>query len=281
MSKRPLDDRDSDDCAPQKMARRRASAPVPLNQGGQKTCVAYAYAQALSQGLREKYGVPIDPDRLAEKIKGRHPCYKGAYIEQMLTKWNTQHLEAGAAIENLDARYHVKADAVRRIDNFEEAYRAMQKAEAQRMFMLCTIKTPQQGHTRHAVALQACVPGSQKMTAVNSWGANLPYLDVTSDNFVYACTFDPVIVAAEQGDKGCIMEDDARFPKPQEIYVARGKSEQERVEQVVAFEKCKLERDAALAGEQELKSKLREAETKLLQAEERAKNKRARRSKKE
>ena len=58
MSKRPLDDRDSDDCAPQKMARRRASAPVPLNQGGQKTCVAYAYAQALSQGLREKYGAP-------------------------------------------------------------------------------------------------------------------------------------------------------------------------------------------------------------------------------
>ena len=109
----------------------------------------------------------------------------------MFNKWNKQHHEEGAAIENLGAtwRYHVKVDAVRRIDTFEEAYRAMQKAEAQGMSMLCTIKTPQQGHTHHAVALQACVPDSQKMTAVNSWGACVPYPDVTTENFVYACTF--------------------------------------------------------------------------------------------
>ena len=102
-------------------------APVPLNQGGQGTCVAYAYAAALSQGLIEKYGVPSDPDKLAEKIKALCPCYDGEFIEEMLNKWNKQHHEEGAAIENLDAtwRYHVEAGAVRRIDNFEEAYRAM------------------------------------------------------------------------------------------------------------------------------------------------------------
>jgi hypothetical protein len=55
----------------------------------------------------------------------------------------------------------VKLAAVRKIDNFEEAFRAMQSAESQRMYMLCVIKPSQNGHALHAVALRAYVPGKE------------------------------------------------------------------------------------------------------------------------
>ena len=241
---------------------KRAGAALPLDQGKFGTCVAHATATAVSQNLTEKYGLPCPPTKLVEKFKALCPCYEGEKIKDYLEKWNKKHTGDGAAIENLDAtlRYRVKMDAVRKIDNFDEAYRAMQTAESQRMYMLCEIKTSQDDHALHAVALQACVPGKEKMTSVNSWGATEPYKDVTLKNFVYACTFDPIIVAEKEGDKSWIFHGDQKFPQTQEIYVVRRESEKARVESEKtrvseaadfeklkqAFEKLKQEQDAAL-----------------------------------
>ena len=207
---------------------KRAGAALPLDQGKFGTCVAHAIATALSQNLSEKFGVPCPAEKLVEKFKTLIPCYEGGKIKDYLEKWNTMHAEDGACIEYATWLYRVKFD-FRKIDNFEEAYRAMQTAESQRMHMVGVIKTSQNGHSLHAVALQACVPGKEKMTSVNSWGATEPYKDVTLENFVHACTFDPIIVAAKEGDKSWISQGDQKFPQPQEIYVERGKSEKARV----------------------------------------------------
>ena len=87
-----------------------------------------------------------------------------------------------------------------------------------------------------------------------------PYKDETLENFMYACTFDPIIVAEKEGDKSWIFHGDQKFPQPQEIYVVRRESEKARVESEKtrvseaaafeklkqAFEKLKQEQDAAL-----------------------------------
>ena len=207
-------------------AGRGAGAAIPLNQGSFGTCVAYAMASAMCNNLISKYGVPFKEELLVEKLKTLFPCWEGNDVFSMLIEWNKVHLESRASIENMDRtkRYNVHAGDVQKLERFDEAYRAMQTAKAQEMFMLCIIKTSQKGHAHHAVALQAFVPGREKMTSVNSWGAHESYKDVTRHNFVYACSFDPVIVKEVGSDKKS-----KKLPQPQEIYTAR-KTEHLRME---------------------------------------------------
>ena len=54
-----------------------AKLHMPLNQGQAGTCVGYAFAAAVSQNLLAKYGVPVDPEKLADKVKTLCPCWDG------------------------------------------------------------------------------------------------------------------------------------------------------------------------------------------------------------
>ena len=66
------------------------------------------------------------------------------------------------------------------------------------------------------MALVACVPGStEKMKALNSWGANTTYMDVTAENFILAMTFDPIIVQVHRGAHA------EELPEPMELYRSR------------------------------------------------------------
>ena len=76
--------------------------PLPLNQKNTSTCVAYAFSQTLSQNLRMKYGIPIDPKKLVEKIKGLHPCWDGNRIDQICNDWNRKYKDESHWLENDD-----------------------------------------------------------------------------------------------------------------------------------------------------------------------------------
>jgi hypothetical protein len=114
----------------------------------------------------------------------------------MLGEWNTTHATPGAAIEDVDQRkrYNVQVEYTK-ITSFEEARAEMERQEALKLLMLCTMSTDQQGHELHAVALRSTAPGG-KMEAVNSWGANQSLVEITKANFCYAIRFDPLITAA-------------------------------------------------------------------------------------
>jgi hypothetical protein len=47
------------------------------------------------------------------------------------------------------------------------------------------IKTPGV-HSQHAVVVDHAYKQPRHMRAVNSWGADQPFIDVTAENFVYA-----------------------------------------------------------------------------------------------
>jgi len=187
-----------------------------LNQGAFGTCVGYAFAKAMSQGLLGKYGVACNPEAIAEKVKALCPCWGGHETEFMPAEWNKKHDEQGASIEDVDRnkRYRVKVN-FRAIGTFSEAYHEMERAEALKMLMPCTMTTERkaQGHGQHSVALSACIAG--KMEALNSWGASQVFQDVTQDNFVIAVTFDPVITAAWEGEVALPR------PKPTANYALR------------------------------------------------------------
>lgn len=60
-----------------------ASAALPLNQGRFGTCVGHAFAQALTTGVQEKYGVPCYPTLVVEKIQTLCECWEGHFTERM------------------------------------------------------------------------------------------------------------------------------------------------------------------------------------------------------
>lgn len=97
----------------------RATMPPVLDQGKFGTCVGYAFAQALAQGILSMYGVACNPEIIAEKVKVLCPCWKGHQTERMPEEWNNKLNEAGATIENLDRgkRYRVKVN-FRKVDLF-------------------------------------------------------------------------------------------------------------------------------------------------------------------
>jgi hypothetical protein len=174
-------------------AARMERAALPLNQGGFGTCVGHSFAQALTTGIQVKYGVPCDPTLVVEKVKTLCECWDGHHTARMPEEWNAVHASSRASIEDMDKRrrYNVRVDC-RRIDDFAAARREMLRAEHLRTMMPCTIATDAAGHSHHSVALNACVPGcDDKMSALNSWGAQKTYMDVTPSNFQYAMTFEP------------------------------------------------------------------------------------------
>ena len=126
------------------------------------------------------------------------------------------------------------------------------------MMMPCTITTGTAGHGRHSVALTACVPADEgKMVALNSWGAQQTYMDVTPSNFVLAMTFDPVIVKVHAG----ASEEEA--PLPREIYTGRdgefdGRSREEGL---------RRERSTALRAQAEEERRKRAAAERAAEAE--------------
>ena len=193
--------------------------PPVLNQGAFGTCVSYAFAQALQTGLMGKYGVPCNAAELAVQIRTLCPCWNGHDTKRMVEEWNQAHKKESAAITDVDnqKRYNVRL-TFREVLDFEEAYRETERAENLKMFLLCTVKTNEDGHAQHALALAGVFvskAGDKKIQALNSWGANETYMDVSPQNFVSAVTFDPCIVRVYQG------ETSLPIPKPLKAYGAR------------------------------------------------------------
>jgi len=205
-----------------------------LNQGEHGTCVAYAFSLGMTTGLREKYDIACDPEKFVEKVKALCPCWEGHDTERMVEEWNEKHATAGAAIEDVDQRqrYNVKVE-YSRISSFEETHAEMERQEALKLLMPCTMSTDAQGHELHAVALRSTVPGGT-MEAVNSWGAKESLLSVTKANFFYAIRFDPLITAAtKSGDIPL------EIPKVREIFQKR---EQEHRDKRAAAEVAQQQR---------------------------------------
>jgi len=221
----------------------------------------------MTTGLEEKYGIACDPDKFVEKVKALCPCWEGHETEQMLGEWNTMHVTTGAAIEDVDKRkrYNVQVEYTK-ITSFEETRAEMERQQALKLLMLCTMITVQQGHELHAVALRSTAPG-RKMEAVNSWGANQPLVEIDEANFCYAIRFDPLITAAaksggvkiacppvrkmfsdrvqEQVDirkKAEQEQDDKRKKAEQEQDDKRKKAEQEQDDKRKKAEQAKRER---------------------------------------
>ena len=140
-------------------------AEWPLNQGRFGTCVAHSFAHALATGLHEKYEVPCDPKLIVEKVKALCPCYDGHNTAMLPGEWNEIHANPGAAIEDIDSgkRYAVTVNC-QRLDNFEEEFVAMERADERKMMMPCSIDlgrtTSVDGHGWHSVALCRCVPAA-------------------------------------------------------------------------------------------------------------------------
>ena len=113
------------------------------------------------------------------------------------------HKNVSAAITDVDnkRRYNLLVTS-RQVSDFEKEYRETERAENLNMYLLCTIKTNEDGHERHALALAGVFVsegGEKKMQALNSWGSNQPYMDVSRHNFVSATAFDPHIVRVYEG----------------------------------------------------------------------------------
>jgi len=203
--------------------------PPVLNQGGLGTCVSYAFAQALQTGLMGKYGVPCNAADLVARVQTLCPCWDGHDADRMVNEWNKVHKKEKAAIIDVDnkTRYNVQVTS-RQVFDFEEAYRETERAENLKMYLLCTIKTNEQGHVLHALALAGVFVsegGDKKMQALDSKGSNKTYMDVSPLNFVSATTFDPHIVRVYEGKTSLLPN-----PKPLDAYLARLR----RVQQVNA-----------------------------------------------
>jgi hypothetical protein len=247
-----------------KRALRSTANPVSrkvLNQGGHGTCVAYAFSLVMTTGLQEKYGIACDPEKFVEKVKALCPCWEGHDTERMVEEWNEKHATAGAAVEDVDQRqrYNVKVE-YSKISSFEEARAEMERQEALRLVMPCTISTDEQGHELHAVALRSTVPGGT-MEAVNSWGAKESLLCVTMANFFYAIRFDPLITAAtKSGDIPL------EIPKVRENFQKR---EQQHADKRAAAEVAQQKRQQAEEAAQQAaaKAKRLQEQLKLLQAQ--------------
>ena len=172
-----------------------------MDQGKFGTCVAHAFAQALCEGLKQKYGIACNPDDILSKVTALCPCFYGSDTAKIVEEWNARYGEDGASIVDTSRtwRYNVKVEA-RMIENLDAACFEMKMAEYMKMRMTCTIRTDEEGHNLHSVALVACMPDGKKMQALNSWGPKELHVLVDAKNFCFAMTFDPTITRAHQGD---------------------------------------------------------------------------------
>ena len=128
----------------------------------------------------------------------------------------------------------------------------MERQEALKLSMLCTISTHAQGHELHAVALRSTVPGGT-MEAVNSWGAKESLVDVTKDIFRYAIRFDPVITKGRGGEKDFI-------PPVRPVFLKRA---QEHAEKQTAAEVAQQQRQQAEEAAQQAAAKAQRLQEQL------------------
>ena len=145
--------------------------------------MGYAFAAAVSHNLLAKYGVPVEPEKLADKVKTLCPCWNGHWPDKMCAEWNAKHKEQGAYLEDIDksAQYSIKVDC-KKLADIEKTYEKMKRVEGT-MTLVCVIKTDTAGHKLHAVALTGAYRGKPNMKAINSWGAKKALMDVTRENF--------------------------------------------------------------------------------------------------
>ena len=182
-----------------------AKLHMPLNQGQAGTCAAYAFAAAGSQNLLAKYGVPVDADKIADKVKTLCPCWNGHWPDKMCAEWNAKHKEQGAYLEDIDksAQYSIHV-ACEKLADIEKTYEKMKRVEGT-MTLVCVIKTDTAGHKLHAVALTGAYRGKPNMKAINSWGANKALMDVTRENFHSAFLVVPGIVDVQNLAKKALV----------------------------------------------------------------------------
>jgi hypothetical protein len=170
--------------------------PMPLDQGDFGTCVAYAFAQTVAVGVRNKYGVALDANKVVEKVKTLCPCWNGSNTELMPSQWNAQ-VDAnpdGASFDIGDGNiYLIKVDSSR-INTFQQAYRDISRSQTM-LYLTATISY-QQG--LHSVALMRIHPKLDVIQALNSWGASEMFMNVTQSNFQYAMRVEPEIVSVKQ-----------------------------------------------------------------------------------
>jgi rubrerythrin len=153
-----------------------------------------------------------------------------------------------------------------KITRFEEARVEMERQEALKLSMLCTISTHAQGHELHAVALRSTVPGGT-MEAVNSWGAKESLVDVTKDIFRYAIRFDPVITKGRGGEKDFI-------PPVRPVFLKRA---QEHAEKQTAAEVAQQQRQQTEEAAQHAAAKAQRLQEQLELLQERQQTEEARR----
>jgi len=175
-----------------------AKLHMPLNQGQAGTCVGYAFAAAVSHNLLARYGVPVDPEKIADKVKTLCPCWGGHWPGKMCDEWNAKHNEPGAYLEDMEksAQYSINV-VCKQLADIEKTYEKMKRVQGT-MTLVCVIKTDAVGHELHAVALTNAYKGKPNMYATNSWGANQALMDVTRANFHSAFVVVPGIVAVQK-----------------------------------------------------------------------------------
>jgi len=175
------------------------AAAAPLNQGQQGTCVCYAFAQCVAQGLLTKYEFSVNPETFVEKVKTLCPSWEGNDVRELCRDWNTQCTGARAKIEDVDKSkllicFRVKEPVA--ITDVEAACNLMDAA-AGVLYMMVVIRIPGGGiHESHAVAAWMTYRTDEGpvMAAVNSLGGVKPLMHVTRANFIRAILIEPELV---------------------------------------------------------------------------------------
>ena len=172
---------------------------APLNQGVFGTCVGHAFAKAFTDGVLNKYGVPIDVHDILSAVKLKGDCWEGTHLVPMCKVWNDNFTDKDTWFSDTDGkcRYRIKVD-YQRLDTIEEAYAHIKKTENV-LLMMVGIDTDETGHSKHALAVDKPYKKVNEMRGLNSWGATQAFMEVTAENFNYAVTVDPVILEKRQG----------------------------------------------------------------------------------
>ena len=80
----------------------RAGTSIPTNQQYDSTSVGHAFAAVVTQGLLNKYAVPMNPEHVVEKVEVLCPCWEGHWPRDMCEEWNQIHETEGASLKDTD-----------------------------------------------------------------------------------------------------------------------------------------------------------------------------------
>ena len=99
---------------------------APLNQGSSGTCVGYAFAKTLVDGVLGKYAVPLNIGDVVSHIKVAIPCWEGEDLESMCKQWNRKPSKMWFEDSDRKCRYQVGV-RYKRLNTIEEAYAYIKK----------------------------------------------------------------------------------------------------------------------------------------------------------